>query len=162
MPSEASKDSFFERWKPAVDAPMLVGECNPYGSDPRYAMFPMPEWSAGGRLCNLILSMQASKYLLLFNRANLCTGKWSLSEARLSAQRMANPNQDCKRLILLGAKVCSAFEVPFEPFLASESLLILPHPSGLNRIWNDPNSIQQTRDAVSLFYPEVTPYIGLE
>lgn len=156
----------FERWKPPANAPLIVGEQNPYGADPRFAMFPMPERSAGGRLCSLILGMQTSKYLLLFNRANLCDGPWSMPKARIRARQLwEDPaTRPPGKLILLGSKVCKAFETAFTPFEIIEggSILILPHPSGLNRLWNEPGIIERARAAVVDIYPEVLPFVGLE
>jgi hypothetical protein len=36
---------------------VLVGESNPYGADPYYALYPAPDGSAGHRLCCLVLGM---------------------------------------------------------------------------------------------------------
>ncbi len=140
--------------------PLLVGELNPYGADPRYALFPYPERSAGGRLCHKILQTHRADYLRRFDRVNLCTGSWSLKEARLRAytlwQERQQPGNDGK-LILLGTKVAAAFAHhltgdfgrPFETVGAQ--VLVLPHPSGLCRLWNEPGAYERARDAVAAF-----------
>lgn len=144
--------------------PLLVGEQNPYGSDPRYALWPKPERSAGGRLCRLILGIEMMAYLRTFDRVNLCAGSWSHREAveRASAL-MARPidktdlDTPPRIIILLGSKVCRAFQVPFVPFTEDSTIgdpclrvLILPHPSGLCRVWNMPDSYERARQTLRL------------
>lgn len=94
--------------------PLLVGESNPYGSDPRFALYPLPERSAGGRLCRLVLGMRMAEYLRAYDRANLCDGRWSAPTARSEAARLATTR--AAPIVLLGARVASAFALDFEPF----------------------------------------------
>lgn len=133
--------------------PLLVGEANPYGSDPRYALYPEPERSAGGRLCRLIMRLTVKQYIGSFDRANLCAQKWSIREARLTAHRLLGDPAPRAAIVLFGAKVCSAFGVKFDPFSVGASgvgcpLVILPHPSGRNLIWNDLGSFDRARAAL--------------
>lgn len=136
--------------------PLLVGESNPYGSDPKYALYPYPERSAGGRLCQLIMDIRLSEYIKRFDRVNLCAGKWSVKEAR---EKMFELTRGPVRpIVLLGAKVSAAFGFEFVPcsisFITkgngehkgqSFRIAILPHPSGLCRIWNEPDAIERAR-----------------
>lgn len=62
--------------------PILVGEANPYSSHPDFALYPDPPYSAGGRLCRLLLQMDTDDYLLAFERVNLCPSKWSMPDDR--------------------------------------------------------------------------------
>lgn len=140
-----------------LEKPMLVGENNPYGDDDYFSLYPRPQGSAGWRLCHLILGMYAHDYLEVFDRTNLVAGRWSASQARRSAALiLSSPKQ---KLILCGSKVSAAFGVEFHPFASSESegcsLLVLPHPSGLCRLWNDPMAFTRAREAVAAFIPEV-------
>ncbi len=133
--------------------PLLVGELNPYGSDPKYALFPRPERSAGGRLCYKILGFESSaQYFCGFDRVNLCTGKWSVGAAR---ERAVELKCTPRPTILLGVKVCNAFGVAFRPFEVVNAgyadYLVLPHPSGLNRIWNQPGAYEKARSAVTAY-----------
>jgi len=123
--------------------PVLVGEANPYGADPRYALYCEPANSAGGRLCNLILQMGRNEYVRTFDRVNLCPSKWSMKVARARAHELRVAGAP---LVLFGSKVCAAFDVDFEPFWAGRlsdttglwvPAVILPHPSGLCRLWNE-------------------------
>ncbi len=126
--------------------PLLVGESNPYGSDPCYALYPAPDGCSGHRLAVLILGMSRQSYLESFDRINLVSGPWRIREARESASTLIG-----RRLILLGAKVCSAFGVAFTPFMVGDAGLVLPHPSGLNRMWQEKGSVERARKAVRLF-----------
>jgi hypothetical protein len=70
--------------------PLLVGEDNPYSVDDpvrsqRYALYPLPQNSAGGRLCALVMALTIKEYIGKFDRANLCDGRWSMKKARLRA-----------------------------------------------------------------------------
>ena len=136
---------------------LIVGESNPLGSDPRYALYPLPWNATGGRLCK-ILRLSFHEYIEKFDRVNLLQlglGKWSVTEARRSAALLTH-----RRRILLGRRVADAHRVPFRPFRRFEiicnftetaAVLILPHPSGRNLIWNDPASAIRARRAVVRF-----------
>ena len=131
---------------------VLVGEANPYGGDPRYALYCEPRNSAGGRLCFDILRMSRNEYVRTFGRVNLCPSKWSAPTARARALELALGGAP---LVLFGAKVCSAFGMSFDPFTIGSLIgrfpegrigervvkftcAILPHPSGLCRRWGEP------------------------
>lgn len=133
--------------------PLLVGEDNPYGSDPRYALYPEPRNSAGGRLCRDIMQLSVKDYIRGFERVNLCAGKWSMTEARESARLVKMRPEIPLAYVLLGAKVCAAWGVAYEPFRVSPSGLgclqvILPHPSGRNRAWNESGAAARARRAL--------------
>jgi hypothetical protein len=144
--------------------PLIVGEWNPYpDKDDAFALYPSPEGCSGHRLCCLILGMRRATYLESFDRCNLVNGeKWTMKAARAKATELAEKRP---RVILLGSKVCSAFGVPFKPFEVAESPLkfaiVLPHPSGLCRLWNLDNAFAKARDAVAAFVPEVGPHLGV-
>lgn len=148
--------------------PLLVGEANPYGKDPRYALFPHPKSSAGYRLARLILAMPSrDAYLERFDRVNLCPQKWSAPVARLNAQSILATERE--HIVLLGRKVSEAFgyggQAPFVVLRPTELrwvtygigtttgaysptgrvIAILPHPSGLCRIWNETGAFERAR-----------------
>jgi hypothetical protein len=144
--------------------PLLVGEANPYyveGDDPnRYALYPLPERASGHRLCVKIMGFTDSRrgmqeYLSSFDRVNVCAGKWSMKEARGAAQGI-RLGAGHERVVLCGQKVCIAFGIPYEPLLLFVDeqrrsdlppvrFLILPHPSGLCRFWNQPEAFERAR-----------------
>ena len=139
--------------------PVLVGEANPYGGNPGYALWPEPAGCSGHRLCHKILQMDQREYLRAFDRVNLCHQDWTLRAARQGADevftRFDGP------LVLLGARVCQAFRIKYDPFSqvhvypsnplglsSTRPAVILPHPSGLSRAWNDPQSAVRARELI--------------
>lgn len=132
--------------------PLLVGEANPYGSDPGFALYPYPTRASGHRLCTLIMGMEPRQYLRAFDRVNLCPERWSAPLSRANAQRIWAG--DHTRIVLLGAKVSTAFGFSFQPFTvvqtapSAKSFVILPHPSALNRAWNEPGAFDKARDTL--------------
>ena len=131
--------------------PLLVGEDNPHSDNPRAALFPRPRGAAGHRLAE-ILGMSGAEYLRAFARTNLCDGPWVRAAADLRAEQIQFvwPGP----IVLLGAKVARAFGVPYAPFSTRRSadgstrVLVLPHPSGRCRVWNDPAARTRARRAV--------------
>ena len=94
--------------------------------------------------------MGTKEYLKTFHRTNLCPREWSISVTRDSAEKIRATYDG--PLILLGAKVCQAFGVAYLSFAVQTSLLgpsrnivILPHPSGLCRVWNDHKNLERAR-----------------
>jgi hypothetical protein len=131
--------------KGALVKPLLVGESNPYGSSPAFALYPSPQGCTGHRLCHLIMALDEDDYLERFDRANLCVGKWSVPKAREAALALSLKHDDGV-IVLLGAKVCTGFGLPFRPFEAvGPNRVVLPHPSGLNRMWGEPDAFERAR-----------------
>lgn len=126
--------------------PLLVGEANPWGSDPEFALYPLPEHASGGRLARF-LGLSHGQYLRLFDRRNLCPSRWSMPEARAQAELIRAEGRE--HVVLLGAKVAKAFGLPYLPFTRSAHLFLLPHPSGLNRIWNQPDAVPRARSLLA-------------
>lgn len=141
------------------------GECNPYGADPAFALYPAPDRSAGHRLCTEILGLKRHDYLDRFDRVNLCGSVWSHPRAVERASQLMRERDFLDKpatyfdkpdpravIILLGAKVCRAFRVPFEPFAEDATIgdpclrvLVLPHPSGRCTLWNAAGSFERAR-----------------
>lgn len=130
---------------------LLVGEVNPYGADPAFALYPRPRWSAGGRLCAL-LGMRPAEYREAFDRCNLLAGpKWSAPAARRAAEGLTATHR-----VLLGSRVAAAHGLKFEPFTTARDpgwgggwvAVILPHPSGRSRLWSDAGAADHARRLV--------------
>lgn len=165
----------------------LVGENNPYQDDPeeaqRYAMYPAPGPSpdspagcAGWRLCHLVLGMEERAYLRAFERRNLLARpRWSVPAARAAAAKLAEGIAAEDVVVLLGAKVWTAWSplmhpsgrpATWEPFrsysgLGRPHVLALPHPSGLSRAWNDPLAFGRARAALLNLAPHLRPLLGV-
>ena len=139
--------------------PLLVGETNPYQSDPRlaqrYALYPDPPRCAGWNLCHTIMQLDEGEYLRRFDRVNLCFGHWSLPAARQRAHQLQfDRRKDGQHVfVLFGTRVSSAFTFQFVPYTRHEKrwcaslfhYVILPHPSGLSRAWNEPGAYERAR-----------------
>jgi hypothetical protein len=131
--------------------PLLIGELNPYGDDDHFALYPRPERASGHRLCTLVMGLREHDCLERFDRANLCYRKWSLPAARERAKTLlSDPGRS--RIVLLGAKVCKAVGFDYVPFTTFKWIgvdrvtVTLPHPSGLNRTWNEPGAFKKAQD----------------
>ena len=130
---------------------LLVGESNPYGADPEFALYPSPRGCSGDRLCRLVLRMDPDDYIEKFDRVNLCAGPWSTPKARVKAREIferRNASSEDGPVVMLGAKVTNAFLIPFRPFTVTGRYVCLPHPSGLSRAWNDPCSYALARSTM--------------
>ena len=140
--------------------PLLVGELNPYGADPYYALFCLPPGSAGGRMQRLVCRLHQTTYLKL-DRVNLCEGRWRDELAAAHATRILSSAED-RAIFLLGRKVADAFGFRGRLFTSSligdgrrGVLAYLPHPSGRCRVWNDPESFISARHVLASLCPEI-------
>jgi hypothetical protein len=138
---------------------LLVGELNPYGVDPRYALYYLPANSAGGRLQRDVLGVRARHTYLPLWRANLCTRRWDLDEAIARASVLSGRSageRPWRAIVALGVSVARAFceaarlrrmdlvDGPVE--MPSGILLVsLPHPSGRNFSWNGASGLETVR-----------------
>jgi len=141
--------------------PWLIGEMNPHqksGEDPshKYDLYPLPRGASGHRLCKLVLDMEMTTYMRSFIRRDLITWKkWSVPQARKAASVVWAESKGAP-LILLGAKVSAAFGFAYEPFtfvkrdavVGDRRILIIPHPSGLCRAWDEPLAFRRARALV--------------
>lgn len=131
---------------------LLVGELNPYGADPAFALYPLPAHASGARLM-AILGLSLRQYLKEHDRVNLCTGAWAVGNARMMAAQILAERPPNTGVVLCGSKVSYAFDVryggPFQQVITGRGLRLLsiPHPSGLNRMWNVPEVAEGVRAA---------------
>jgi len=147
--------------KPQV---LIVGEDNPWGNDPRMALFHLPRHASGNRLREH-LGLTDQQYERLF-KMNLCPEKWSMKVAREVA-KIVSGKPNLATVIMLGAKVKKAFGCQHIAFFDSTdssvwpTFVSLPHPSGLNRLWNAPDARQRAQDLLRKVCPPVyaTPSI---
>ncbi len=132
---------------------VFVGELNPYGCDPEMALYHLPRHASGNRLREH-LGLTDATYAKL-KKVNLCTGKWSLPEARAEALLIAAENDV---VVMLGAKVRNGFgsNQPFFHIMTICPVYVcLPHPSGLNILWNDPTARDRARKILAAAAPWV-------
>ncbi len=143
----------------------LVGELNPYGADPHFALYDLPEQASGHRL-RTIMGVSSAAYRQ-FARVNLCTGKWSAVAARGLTWDI-EVEHPTGVLVLLGRKVAGVFlslrrvgTTTPPPFTlvhdgpGSFRYLVLPHPSGLCREWREPGAVERARSLLRTAAPDV-------
>lgn len=177
------------RWSDTADAVnagqvLLVGEDNPLSAAPEHALYCYPRGCAGERLQRLILDVPFDVYLGMW-RTNLCVGEWSAARARERAGVLLAPENPWSVIVLLGKKVQTAFRTalvkrgygaaletftntPVALGTASQQLsgtgphvqlVALPHPSGLNRVWNTLGVIDRARQVFEVACSDVAPNI---
>lgn len=137
--------------------PLLVGEANPWQSDEetamRYALHPDPPHASGGRLCHVVMGLTERDYLRWYDRIDLCHPKWSMPKARAKAYQLVSERGAHDVIVLCGSKVTEAFGIgPFSEYAFTivqrgyePRLVVLPHPSGLNRAWHVPDAVAKAR-----------------
>ena len=131
--------------------PVIIGMNNPYGADPRFALYPLPVGSAGGRLYGMLqeaTGIGRQAYLETFERVNLVDGPWKAAAARERAAQL-RPWLIGRHVILLGRAVQAAFGIDADPLaevVRTISVIprfetvyhAVPHPSGRNLWYNNP------------------------
>lgn len=148
---------------------LLIGEDNPYGGDPRFALYPYPRRASGHRLMT-ILGVAEGVYLddEAIARTNLCPEHWSAKLARKNA-RAIHEAPPAATVVLLGRKVAEAFgaeifssSVAFLPFTATYMVkdppvhyVALPHPSGRCTEWNAPGAVERARRLMRTACPAI-------
>ena len=129
--------------------PILVGEANPYHADPRFALYHLPRNASGDRI-RQYLGLTDATYEAI-DKANLCgMGAWSAAEARATVRAILTAGYPGTPYVVvaLGRRVGTAFGV--EEFFTATTrqgvrVVLLPHPSGLSRPWNDSGAMGRAR-----------------
>jgi len=131
---------------------LLVGENPGRSTHPDLPLFPWPDNSSAGRLLAMS-KMTAGQYLGGLYRRNLCYDrKWSREEAERTARLLVTTLFDMPRtlrVVLCGTKVAKAFGLGVEfwaPFKleSGQRAVVVPHPSGLNRVYNERTAREET------------------
>lgn len=140
--------------------PLLVGESNPYqktaADADRFAFYPRPRSASGYRLCVLVMGLPEALYLRSFDRVDLCHPKWSQPAARTRANSLIAERGEGDTIVLCGSKVAAAFGLEFKAHAlttvrrpGAPALVVLPHPSGLNRFWQEPRAFERARELLA-------------
>ena len=126
-----------------TSAVVLVGEMNPYGADPEFALYPYPRQASGNRLRE-ILGLTDNEYIAL-RRINLCEGRWT-KRAAMARAGVIIQDDSVTLIVMLGRKVATAFGRTYlDPFEIDGRFLALPHPSGRCRVWGEPGARERAR-----------------
>jgi hypothetical protein len=130
---------------------VVVGEAPGPRSSIRHALFPYPASSSAGRLMGFA-RMPPGVFLGRLLRRNLCREEFSATEAERAALLLLRELDDMDgefRILLLGVGVGRAFGLgafydyartrnPHADVLRWHDVVCIPHPSGLNHLYNEP------------------------
>lgn len=136
---------------PTTPTGLVVGECRSPNTDARTPLFPHPPTSTAGRLLQYA-EMAAGDYLGKLERVNQCVDEWSDREAvtrlrDIVAWLLSQPVTP--RVLLLGRSVQKVWRVSGKSSFGSEvwrhdgqvlHVAWVAHPSGLSRVYNDPDT----------------------
>lgn len=127
--------------------PLIVGMNNPLSSDQRAALLPYPRGSAGWNLWSMardVCGVSRGEYRRRLDFRNVLDSRsWDPVAARANAHALESAWEG-RRVVLLGRAVLGVLWLTPPASVAlwrSErgcTWCWLPHPSGLNREYNDP------------------------
>lgn len=132
---------------------IVVGENPGPNTHPDLPLFPWPDTSSAGRLMAMS-ELTPGEYLGGLYRRNLVDAhEWSKPAARSRAREMITALFDLGRdfrVVLCGSKVARCFGVEPDFWMplrleTRQTAVVIPHPSGLNRIYNDRACRARTR-----------------
>lgn len=132
---------------------LVVGQNPGPNTHPDLPLFPWPDTSSAGRLVE-ISGLTPGQYLGGLYRRNLVDAHlWRKSRARRRARSILTALFDMPkslRVVLCGVKVMRAFDLREEPWKlfcleSRQACVVVPHPSGLNRVYNDEEARLRTR-----------------
>lgn len=162
--------------------PIIVGMNNPVSTRPGHELYPLPEGCTGNRLWKMLHSRTGAsmrQYVDAFERRNLVVGKeWDRLAARARAYEVVCELRDSGRtVVVLGQEVRAAFDYVIggdgwanlsndrgglPPLLVHPQQAAgctwrqVPHPSGLNRWYNDPKNVKLVELLMEELYVEYT------
>lgn len=144
--------------------PVIIGMNNPRNGDPKFALYPHPPGSAGGRLFAMLKECRPDvkriQYRDAFTRVNMLQGPWSVAKARLVGPvfRMLLSGSD-RDVLVLGQGPWDALGLPpsqgplWKLELDGVRWRLIPHPSGRNLWYND----EANRRLVGMILEELMP-----
>ena len=165
-----------------MSKPLLIGQAPPpsFEDRPHSPLYPYPSTGTGGRLAKL-MNLDALTYLKTFQRINLLrvfpggrrrpggtrVDHWPKAEARRAADLIA-PLLGDKQVILVGRNVARAFGLQLRGWHEWSSYVVsyppdqpvhfqvavIPHPSGLNRWYQDSSNVAMATDFWARFLEE--------
>lgn len=119
----------------------ILGERPGPNTDPSVALYPHTSTGAAARLARL-LNLNTAEYLANTSRLNAVDDKSSTAstEARLRVEEFLQ-RAGSEPFIVLGKSALRAMPTKYRKMQfgdISDNVLLLPHTSGVNRVWNDP------------------------
>ncbi len=130
--------------------PVILGMNNPHSTDPRHALAPYPKGVAGYRLWKMLNGIRPeisrTEYMRVFDRRNLLNEKfWDPVRSRRNSEDLWQTLEG-HTVLVLGQAVRNVLWLSKEPPLLWRDhrgvrWCSVPHPSGLNRWYNDPENV---------------------
>jgi hypothetical protein len=119
----------------------ILGERPGPNTDPRVALYPHTTTGAAANLMRL-LELSQAEYLTSTTRLNAVDDK-SSTASTVARQRVEEFLQAAGQnpFIVLGKSALKAMPAKYRKMAFGEitdNVLLLPHTSGVNRVWNDP------------------------
>lgn len=130
--------------------PLLVGE-----APSKNEVIPQTLGGRVGKRLAKFAGITIQEYLETFDRMNLLIERqdtaehgfqFDMQQAKENARNLRLMFPERRRIILLGKRVAEAFQLPliyFEEMRADHIYTIIPHPSGINRWYNEPRNIAE-------------------
>jgi len=141
--------------------PLLVGMNNPQGNVP---LFPHPPGCTGWRIWQMIKGQTGARrgeYMNTFDRVNLLDSPvWNARAARANREAILR-QMEGRTAVLLGRAVPACLGLPAtlagvwyvtpnpDDQTKDTRWCFLPHPSGLNRWYNDPENLKMASELLS-------------
>jgi len=145
--------------------PILIGMNNPVSTRAGHELYPLPDGCTGNRIWKMLSARTGAtmrQYLETFERRNLVRGAaFDKVQARAKAYEYVVELRDSGRtVVLLGNEVRRAFDFVLRgdgslfgdeglpPVLVHPTVIggvtwrQIPHPSGLNRWYNEPENVK--------------------
>lgn len=155
-----------------MNRPVLIGMNSPQSVDPVDALRPWDSRSAGGRLLAMLQESAtrrevsvptAEDYMRVFDRRNLIDSlTWDARAARARGGSVIESLPDESEVVFCGTEVCKCLRLKREPWGVVTTYTWLPelriryctipHPSGLNHIYNDPAMREYVGSLLFLLY----------
>lgn len=152
---------------------LIIGMNNPLSSRPDLALWPAPERCTGWRVWRMLTNHSEAhgygpilrrQYTQAFDRVNLVVGEdWSIRRAREGWTRLRMERSDLSAyaaVLLLGAEVqrvvLDRIEYPILGQASNPKFWCIPHPSGLNRLYNDPEVRETAAEILHRLYLRAT------
>lgn len=130
-----------------MSKPLLLGMNNPQGNE---AFWPYPKGCTGWRIWKMLESQTGisdREFIRSFDRMNMLNlPEWSMTLARQNRE-LIMPKLMGREVVVVGYDTFRAMEFPPppRPFLWGKvsgiRYCLMPHPSGLNRMYNDPATV---------------------
>lgn len=151
---------------------LFIGMNNPLSTNHEYALYPAPERCTGWRVWRMLTEhaeahgfdpIWKAEYVRNIERTNLVIGDWSVRAAREGWTRLRMERDDLSgygAVLLLGAEVQRVVlgntRYPILGQADVRKFWCIPHPSGLNRMYNDPGVREEAGEILHRLYQRAT------